>query len=163
MLSFTKIRGLLAQPSSRTAFLRHKDKTPIGQESLRLLAHHHLVSTEFPTLKAWHIKARGRAAHPGYAESPRSCGLPVLRRTPTGFHNLAPPVRVGRHATRARATPLGLQGRLTALCGAMFIAMPSAARAQAPILGQPYQVPFEFSGYGAGTLINYGGYNYVVQ
>jgi hypothetical protein len=52
---------------------------------------------------------------------------------------------------------------LTVLCGAMFIAMPSAARAQAPLLGQPYQVPFEFSGYGAGTLINYGGYNYVIQ
>lgn len=52
---------------------------------------------------------------------------------------------------------------LTVLCGAMFIAMPSAARAQAPILGQPYQVPFEFSGYGAGTPINYGGYNYVIQ
>ena len=52
---------------------------------------------------------------------------------------------------------------LTVLCGAMFIAMPSAARAQAPILGQPYQVPIEYSGYGAGTLINYGGYNYVIQ
>ena len=52
---------------------------------------------------------------------------------------------------------------LTALCAALFVAMPSAARAQAPIFGQPYQVPFEYSGYGAGTLINYGGFNYVVQ
>ena len=40
---------------------------------------------------------------------------------------------------------------LTVLCGAMFIAMPSAARAQAPILGQPYQVPFKSSGYRAVT------------
>ena len=52
---------------------------------------------------------------------------------------------------------------LTVVCGAVLIAMPGAARAQAPVLGQPYQVPFEFSGYGAGTLINYGGYNYVIQ
>lgn len=52
---------------------------------------------------------------------------------------------------------------LTVLCGAMFIAMPNAARAKAPILGQLYQVPIEFSGYGAGALINYGGYNYVIQ
>ena len=52
---------------------------------------------------------------------------------------------------------------LTIVCGAVLIAMPGAARAQAPVLGQPYQVPFEFSGYGAGTLINYGGYNYVIQ
>jgi hypothetical protein len=52
---------------------------------------------------------------------------------------------------------------LTVLCGTMLIAMPSGARAQAPILGQPYQVPFGYSGYGAGTLINYGGYNYVIQ
>jgi hypothetical protein len=52
---------------------------------------------------------------------------------------------------------------LTVLCGAMFSAMPSAASAQAPNLGQPYQVPPGFSGYGAGALINYGGYNYVIQ
>jgi hypothetical protein len=52
---------------------------------------------------------------------------------------------------------------LTVICGAMLTAMPNAARAQAPILGQPYQVPSEFSAYGAGSLINYGGYNYVIQ
>jgi hypothetical protein len=52
---------------------------------------------------------------------------------------------------------------LTILCGAMLTALPSAARAQAPILGQPYQVPLELSSYGAGTLINYGGFNYVIQ
>ena len=52
---------------------------------------------------------------------------------------------------------------LAVVCGAMLIAIPNAARAQAPVPGQPYQVPFEFSGYGPGTLINYGGFNYVIQ
>jgi hypothetical protein len=52
---------------------------------------------------------------------------------------------------------------LTVLCGAMLTALPSAARAQAPILGQPYQVPAEFSSYVAGSLINYAGFNYVIR
>ncbi len=37
------------------------------------------------------------------------------------------------------------------------------ARAQAPVPGQPYQVPAGFEAYGAGTLVAYGGYNYVIQ
>ncbi len=37
------------------------------------------------------------------------------------------------------------------------------AHAQAPIPGQPYQVPAGFEGYGPGTLISYGGYNYATQ
>jgi hypothetical protein len=37
------------------------------------------------------------------------------------------------------------------------------ARAQAPIPGQPYQVPAGYEGYGPGTLVAYGGYNYVIQ
>ena len=37
------------------------------------------------------------------------------------------------------------------------------ARAQAPVPGQPYQVPAGFEGYGVGTLVSYGGYNYVIQ
>lgn len=34
---------------------------------------------------------------------------------------------------------------------------------QAPIAGVPYQIPPGFGGYGAGTIISYGSYNYVVQ
>jgi len=37
------------------------------------------------------------------------------------------------------------------------------AHAQAPTPGQPYQIPAGFEGYGPGTLIAYGGYNYVTQ
>ena len=37
------------------------------------------------------------------------------------------------------------------------------ARAQAPVSGQPYQVPAGYEGYGAGTLVAYAGYNYVIQ
>ena len=37
------------------------------------------------------------------------------------------------------------------------------AKAQAPVPGQPYQVPAGYEGYGAGTLVAYAGYNYVVQ
>ncbi len=37
------------------------------------------------------------------------------------------------------------------------------AHAQAPTPGQPYQIPAGFEGYGPGTLISYGGYNYVTQ
>lgn len=40
---------------------------------------------------------------------------------------------------------------LTVLCRGIFLAMPRAVRAQAPILSQPFQVPFEFPGYGAAT------------
>jgi hypothetical protein len=52
---------------------------------------------------------------------------------------------------------------LSVLGLALFVLTPGAANAQAPIAGQPYQVPVEYSGYGAGTTINYGGFNYVIQ
>jgi hypothetical protein len=39
----------------------------------------------------------------------------------------------------------------------------TAAHAQSPVAGQPYQVPPGFTGYTAGTLITYGGFNYVIQ
>jgi len=48
-----------------------------------------------------------------------------------------------------------LAGLLLPLCG--------TARAQGPIAGQPYQVPAGYEAYGAGTLINYGGFNYVIR
>jgi hypothetical protein len=35
--------------------------------------------------------------------------------------------------------------------------------AQAQVAGQPYQVPSGYEQYGAGTLINYGGSNYVTS
>ena len=35
--------------------------------------------------------------------------------------------------------------------------------AQAQVAGQPYQVPQGYEQYGAGTLINYGGSNYVTS
>jgi hypothetical protein len=37
------------------------------------------------------------------------------------------------------------------------------ARAQAPVPSQPYQVPAGYEGYGAGTLVAYSGFNYVIQ
>jgi hypothetical protein len=39
----------------------------------------------------------------------------------------------------------------------------TAARAQTPIPGQPYQIPDGYTVYGPGTLIAYGGSNYVIQ
>jgi hypothetical protein len=37
------------------------------------------------------------------------------------------------------------------------------ARAQEPVAGQPYAIPQGYESYPAGTLITYGGYNYVAQ
>jgi hypothetical protein len=37
------------------------------------------------------------------------------------------------------------------------------ARAQSPVLGQPYQVPPGYESYVAGSVVAYGGYNYVIQ
>lgn len=37
------------------------------------------------------------------------------------------------------------------------------AKAQAPEFGQPYQLPAGYEGYGAGTVVAYGGYNYVIR
>jgi hypothetical protein len=48
-----------------------------------------------------------------------------------------------------------LVGLLLPICG--------IARAQGPVAGQPYQVPAGYESYGAGTLISYGGFNYVIQ
>ena len=52
---------------------------------------------------------------------------------------------------------------LMAFVTAMLLVMVGNARAQTPIPGQPYQVPAGYEAYQAGTLISYGGYNYVIQ
>jgi hypothetical protein len=49
------------------------------------------------------------------------------------------------------------------LFGVLLMSFGGAARAQEPIAGQPYQVPPGYEMYGAGTLVSYGGFNYVVQ
>jgi hypothetical protein len=41
--------------------------------------------------------------------------------------------------------------------------MQARAQTAAPVAGQPYQIPAGYTGYGAGTLISYGGFNYVIQ
>jgi hypothetical protein len=45
----------------------------------------------------------------------------------------------------------------------LSLAAGGTARAQSPVLGQPYQVPAGYEGYGAGTVISYGGSSYVIQ
>ena len=45
--------------------------------------------------------------------------------------------------------------------GAAVLSAGGPAKAQAPVFGQPYQVPAGYASYAAGTLVNYGGYNYV--
>jgi hypothetical protein len=45
----------------------------------------------------------------------------------------------------------------------LFLSFAGTAMAQAPVAGQPYFVPAGYEGYGAGTTISYGGYNYVLQ
>lgn len=45
----------------------------------------------------------------------------------------------------------------------IFLSLPSMSFAQAPVAGVPYQIPAGFEAYPLGTLIAYGGYNYVVQ
>jgi hypothetical protein len=52
---------------------------------------------------------------------------------------------------------------LMAVCGFMLAACPLAAHAQAPIPGQPYQVPPEYGAVAGGSQIAYGGFNYVSQ
>ena len=52
---------------------------------------------------------------------------------------------------------------LSAICGLMVLSFTQPSRAQAPVAGQPYQVPDGYAGYGAGTSIVYGGYSYVIQ
>ena len=37
------------------------------------------------------------------------------------------------------------------------------ATVHAQVPGQPYEIPAGYEGYSAGTLINYGGANYVIQ
>jgi hypothetical protein len=49
------------------------------------------------------------------------------------------------------------------LLGILFLAMAGSANAQAPMVGQPYAIPAGYEGYSAGTLISYGGYDYVTQ
>jgi hypothetical protein len=52
---------------------------------------------------------------------------------------------------------------LAALFGLLSVVASASARAQGPYPGQPYQVPAGYEAYGPGTLINYGGYDYVIQ
>ena len=52
---------------------------------------------------------------------------------------------------------------LIGLLGILFLATAGSANAQAPMAGQPYAIPAGYEGYSAGTLITYGGYNYVIQ
>jgi len=52
---------------------------------------------------------------------------------------------------------------LTAICGLLIVSSANPVRAQAPIPGQPYQVPAELASFAPGTLATYGGYNYVIQ
>lgn len=51
-----------------------------------------------------------------------------------------------------------IHGLLMIVVGLTF---PSSILAQ--VAGQPYQIPPGFESYSAGTLITYGGYNYVTQ
>lgn len=52
---------------------------------------------------------------------------------------------------------------LVALCMTIVITEINAYAFQAPIPGVHYLIPPGFQGYNVGTLITYGGYNYVVQ
>jgi hypothetical protein len=50
-----------------------------------------------------------------------------------------------------------------ALLAGLLLPVCATANAQGPFIGQPYQVPPGYEAYGAGTLIRYGGFNYVIQ
>jgi hypothetical protein len=52
---------------------------------------------------------------------------------------------------------------LMTFCGAALLSWCGTANAQAPVAGQPYQVPAEYASFAAGSAINYGGYSYVIQ
>lgn len=52
---------------------------------------------------------------------------------------------------------------LMAICGLLIMSSPGSARAQAPIPGQPYQVPAELAGFAPGSVCAYGGFNYVIR
>jgi len=52
---------------------------------------------------------------------------------------------------------------LTTFCVASLLAWCGTVRVQAPVAGQPYQVPGAYAAYAAGTAITYGGYRYVIQ
>ena len=52
---------------------------------------------------------------------------------------------------------------LMAICGASLLSYCGPVNAQAPVPGQVYQVPDGYTGYAAGTAINYGWYNYVIK
>lgn len=51
----------------------------------------------------------------------------------------------------------------TFVVSVVLLSIPSISFAQAPAAGVPYQIPAGFEAYPSGTLITYGGYNYVVQ
>ena len=51
----------------------------------------------------------------------------------------------------------------TLVVSIVFLSLPAISFAQAPVAGVPYQIPAGFEAYPLGTLITYGGVNYVVQ
>jgi hypothetical protein len=52
---------------------------------------------------------------------------------------------------------------LMAIFGVSLLSFCGRAYAQAPVPGQPYQIPDGYTGTPTGSLISYGGYNYVIQ
>ena len=52
---------------------------------------------------------------------------------------------------------------LMTICGLSLVLFGGPANAQAPVPGQAYQIPNGYQGYAAGTVIAYGGYNYVIN
>jgi len=56
-----------------------------------------------------------------------------------------------------------IQGNGTMLLQQAGSSSAVAPNTQGPIAGQPYQVPAGYTGYAAGAVITYGGYNYVIQ
>jgi hypothetical protein len=51
---------------------------------------------------------------------------------------------------------------LMTICGLSLLSFCGRANAQAPVPGQPYQIPAGYEGYPAGTVITYVDYNYVI-
>lgn len=52
---------------------------------------------------------------------------------------------------------------LSGILGLLLLGFTAPAKAQAPIGGQAYLIPAQFAGYAPGSIVNYAGYNYVIQ
>jgi hypothetical protein len=52
---------------------------------------------------------------------------------------------------------------VTCMLGLLLLGFTAQVKAQAPIPGQSYQIPAGFEGSAPGTVINYGGYSYLIQ